>query len=204
MTKWDKFFEKKIKKIFENKKNIVDIGGGLRISKSQGNRYDSSREWILSYLKNVEYKILDPVGDYKPDVIGDIHDLPFEDDSVDAIICIAILEHVENPHKACQEIYRVLKPGGYCFVYVPFLFYYHAEKGYYKDYWRFTSDSIDLLFKDFSVIEKQSVRGAGETWIKISPLGRYKIFLLLANFLDKLFNKVKSQQVSGYNIFLEK
>ena len=101
-------------------------------------------------------------------------------------------------------MYRTLVPGGYCFVYVPFLFYYHAKKGYYKDYWRFTEDSIDLLFKDFSVVEKQSVRGALETWIKISPLGRYKIFLSISRFIDKITKKDNSHQVSGYNIFLVK
>ena len=204
MNFWDKFFNKKIKKIFIEKKSIIDIGGGLRVLKGSGNRYDKSKKWILPLIKKVDYKILDPVSDYNPDIIGDIHNLPFNDNSQDAIICIAVLEHVENPIKACQEIYRVLKPGGYCFVYVPFLFYYHAHKGYYKDYWRFTKDSINILFKDFSVIEKQGVRGAFETWIKLSPLGRYKLFLKLANKIDFLTGRTKSNQVSGYNIFLVK
>ena len=204
MNFWDKFFNEKIEKIFTEKKSIVDIGGGLRALKDGGNRYDKSREWILPLIKKVNYKMLDQVADYNPDIVGDIHNLPFSNNSQDAIICIAVLEHVENPIKACQEIYRTLKPGGYCFVYVPFLFYYHAHKGYYKDYWRFTKDSINVLFKDFSVIEKQSVRGAFETWIKLSPLGRYKLFLKLANRIDFLTGKIKSNQVSGYNIFLVK
>ncbi len=204
MNSWDKFFNEKIEKIFTEKKSIIDIGGGLRVLKKRGNRYDKSREWILPLIKQVDYKILDPVPDYNPDIVGDIHNLPFDDNSQEAIICMAVLEHVENPIKACQEIYRVLKPGGYCFVYVPFLFYYHAHKGYYKDYWRFTKDSINILFKDFSVIEKQSVRGAFKTWIKLSPLGRYKLFLKLANRIDFLTGKIKSNQVSGYNIFLIK
>jgi len=55
------------------------------------------------------------------------------------------LEHVENPIKAAREMYRALKPNGYCFVYVPFLYYYHAEKGYYGDFWRFTEDSTKYM-----------------------------------------------------------
>lgn len=39
----------------------------------------------------------------------DIHDLPFEDDSFDAVVCISILEHVPYPLKAIQELKRVLK-----------------------------------------------------------------------------------------------
>lgn len=204
MSKWDKFFEEKIKKIFEEKKSVIDIGGGLRMIKGKGNRYDKSREWILSYLRNVDYKVFDLVPDYNPDIIGDIQNLPFKDNSQDAIICIAVLEHVENPFKACEEIHRVLKPGGYCFIYVPFLFYYHAEKGYYRDYWRFTSDSINLLFKKFSMVEKANVRGAIATWIKISPLGRSKFIMKIAEFADTLFCKVITKQTSGYNIFLVK
>ncbi|MFH1523293.1 MAG: methyltransferase domain-containing protein [Patescibacteria group bacterium] len=204
MTPWDKFSQEKIKKIFNEKKSIIDIGGGLRVSKEKGNRHNEKSEWILPLLEKVNYKILDPVNDYNPDIIGDIHNLPFTDNSQDAIICIAVLEHVENPTKACYEIYRVLKPGGYCFVYIPFLYYYHAQKGYYKDYWRFTKDTINLLFKDFSKIEVRAVRGAIETWLKISPLGRFKLVLKIAYFFDRLTGKIKSNQVSGYNIFLTK
>lgn len=204
MNNWDKFFKEKIEKILKEKNKILDIGGGLRVVKEKNNRYDKTREWIRLLLNNVDYKILDPVPDYNPDIIGDIQELPFADNSQDAIICIAVLEHVQNPIKACQELYRVLKKGGYCFVYVPFLYYYHAEKGYYKDYWRFSKDCVDFLFKDFSYIEKMPVRGAIETWIKISPLGRYKIILYLANKMDRIFNKLKTSQVSGYYIFLEK
>ena len=204
MTPWDKFFQDKIKKIFEEKNSVIDIGGGLRILKEKGDRYNKSREWIVPYLKKVDYKILDPVPDYNPDIVGDIHNLPFADNSQDAIVCIAVLEHVENPIKACGEIYRVLKPGGYCFIYVPFLYYYHAEKGYYKDYWRFTKDAMSILFKDFSSIDAQNVRGALATWLHLSPFGKIKFLVKLFNLLDIFFKKTKSNQASGYYIFLTK
>jgi len=201
---WEKFFQDKITKIFTEKKSVIDIGGGLRILRDQGNKYDPSHEWIIPLAKNVEYKILDPIPDYRPDIIGDIHHLPFKENSQDAIVCMAVLEHVENPPKAMEEIFRVLKPGGYCFLYVPFLYYYHAEKGYYKDYWRFTQDSLQMLCKDFSSVEIQNVRGALSTWINISPLGKIKIFYNIFNFLDVVFKKANSRQTSGFNVFLIK
>lgn len=201
---WDVFFKTYITKIFTEKKYIVDIGGGLRILKEKNNRYDPSREWVRTYLANVDYKIMDPVPDFHPDIVGNIHDLPFEDNSVDAIICIAVLEHVENPFRAFEEMHRVLKPGGYCFIYVPFLFYYHAEVGYYKDFWRYTEDGVRHLSKHFTKIELQSVRGALETWIHLSPLGKVVFIKKIAALGDRIFKKVKSKQVSGYNIFLVK
>lgn len=204
MKPWDQFFKEKITKIFTDKKSIIDIGGGLRVVKEKNNRYDPKREWIRPLISRVDYKILDPVPDYNPDIVGDIHKLPFKDRTVDAVICIAVLEHVENPIKACEEMYRVLKPGGYCFIYVPFLFYYHAEKGYYGDFWRFTPDSLKYMSRHFSSVEIQSVRGALETWIHLSPLGRIPFLPTLAGFVDKLTGKIKSKQVSGFNVFLVK
>jgi len=159
---------------------------------------------FLERLKSlsVELVILDPVSDYNPDIVGDIHHLPFADNSQDAIICIAVLEHVEDPIRAWQEIYRVLKPGGYTFIYVPFLFYYHAEKGYYGDFWRFTKDTIEYLSRDFSNMEICAVRGAIETWIKLSPIGRFKFLEPFWRLADKITGRSKTNQVSGYYVFL--
>ena len=202
---WDVQFQTDMQRLFSEKERVIDIGGGLRIDPNKNNRSDLARAaWLAPLLQNVEYKILDKVPDFNPDIVGDIHDLPFPDASEDAIICIAVLEHVENPLKAMDEIYRVLKPGGYAFIYVPFLYYYHPAAGYYGDFWRFTRDTLELYGKRFSKKEITPVRGALETWIHLSPLGRWKIFLDLAFWLDSITGKSRSDQVSGYNIFLTK
>lgn len=203
-TPWSEFSAEKYKKIFEEKKTILDIGGGLRLVKEKNNRISGANDWLMPYLANVEYKILDPVPDYNPDIIGDIHNLPLADNSYDAIICSAVLEHVENPIQAFKEMYRVLKSGGYLYVYVPFLYYYHAEKGYYGDYWRFTEDSLRLMGKPFSQVELMPVGGAIETWIRISPLSRMRSLFPLWQFLDRVTGKIHTKQVSGYKMFLIK
>jgi len=115
MTKWDKFFREKVIGIFTECQSVIDVGGGLRILREQGNRYDKSRNWILPYVKKVKYKILDPVPNYNPDIIGDIHNLPLVDSSQEAIICLAVMEHAEDPKQAFKELHRVLKPGGVLF-----------------------------------------------------------------------------------------
>ena len=46
--------------------------------------------------------------------IADVCDLKFEDDYFDRIIVTCVLQHVDNPEKAFNELIRVLKPGGNC------------------------------------------------------------------------------------------
>lgn len=50
----------------------------------------------------------------------DITDIPYEDNTVDAIICIHVLEHIQDDAKAISELYRVLKKGGWAILQVPY------------------------------------------------------------------------------------
>ncbi|MCC5634333.1 methyltransferase domain-containing protein [Nostoc sp. CHAB 5844] len=43
---------------------------------------------------------------------ANIYELPFADESFDAVFSHALFEHLQDPAKALQEILRVLKPGG--------------------------------------------------------------------------------------------
>lgn len=199
---WDAFFEEKMIKIFDEKNLIIDIGGGLRVDPTRNNRLDEKHAWLKPYVGKVNYKVLDKVADYHPDIVGNVHKLPLADNSVDAVICIALLEHVEEPQIAMKEIYRVLKLGGYCFIYVPFLYYYHPLPGYYKDFYRFTFDGLQYLTKDFSKVEIQNVRGALSTVFNLIPWFSKKTGWL--DWLDKVLKKQNSKQTSGYNVFCVK
>ncbi len=42
---------------------------------------------------------------------GSIYELPFSDESFDAVFAHAVLEHLNQPAKALSEMYRVAKPG---------------------------------------------------------------------------------------------
>jgi len=50
---------------------------------------------------------------YSPHILlGDMHAMPFEDDSFDIVVCGWTLSYSTNPWKASREITRVLRPGG--------------------------------------------------------------------------------------------
>lgn len=44
---------------------------------------------------------------------------PIRSGTFDAIICIHVLEHIEDDRSAMKELFRVLKPGGWAMITVP-------------------------------------------------------------------------------------
>lgn len=52
-------------------------------------------------------------------VVGDIHELPFEYDSYDFIVCTHTLEHSHDSKQAISEMKRVLRKGGFLFIEIP-------------------------------------------------------------------------------------
>jgi len=59
--------------------------------------------------------------DETADIRADIVELPFEDNSVDEIICYQVIEHVpyNKSQQVLDEMYRVLKPGCKAYVETP-------------------------------------------------------------------------------------
>jgi SAM-dependent methyltransferase len=52
-------------------------------------------------------------------VVADVRDLPFRNDSFDAVYSMGTIEHFDETERAIAEIARVLKPGGPAIVGVP-------------------------------------------------------------------------------------
>lgn len=56
----------------------------------------------------------------KLDIVSDILSIPLPDESVDAIMCTEVLEHIPDPLGAIKEFSRLVKPGGYLLITAPF------------------------------------------------------------------------------------
>jgi SAM-dependent methyltransferase len=93
--------------------------------------------WVPPGFVNVDFEALPGV-----DIAADVQRLPFRDGSVAAIECDAVLEHVPDPRAAVDELARVLRPGGFIHLVVPFNHPYHA---YPRDYQRWTAEGLRHL-----------------------------------------------------------
>lgn len=204
---WNAFFTESIHKVFRHGGLIVDIGGGLRIDDSRGDRIDAKlHEEFSPYLKDlsVRFHVTDYTDKYRPDSVQDIHALTFQDASVDGLFCIAVLEHVYDPKKAAEEVLRVLKPGSPALLYVPFIYRYHATVTEdYRDYFRYSKDGIAYLFRNAAEVELCPVRGIFESLLRFTPLHKVPGLNLLARTADwstKGMCAVSAKQTSGYFI----
>jgi SAM-dependent methyltransferase len=87
---------------------------------------------------------LDFDASHGPDIVGDAHDMPIADDEFDYALAISVLEHVHDPYQVVRELYRVVKPGGRVFAWVPFIFGVHGFPG---DISRFTDEGFTVCFE---------------------------------------------------------
>jgi SAM-dependent methyltransferase len=120
-----------------------------------------------------------------------ILNLPFEDETFDAVVSDQVLEHVEGaPQAAIDETLRVLKHSGLlvhatCFI--------NPIHGAPSDYWRFTPEGLSLLVNKKAEVIESSGWGNIFIWIffalgiryKKIPKNRYHPINWLARFNQK-------------------
>ena len=91
------------------------------------------------------------------DAICRLEQLPFADESFDAVLCSEVLEHVPQPSMVLSELRRVLKPGGRLFMTTPQSWEVH-EAPY--DYFRYTSFGLGALMSQAGLtVEVIEARG---------------------------------------------
>lgn len=126
------------------------------------NNFNLSNQIILN-LGSGNSKIHDKIIniDFEPysnvDLVCDCTNLPFKKNSVDGIISRSFIEHINNPFKMSDEIFRCLKTNGKTIHSVPFLYPVHASP---NDYSRFTVEGFKtLIFKKFKFIDSKILTG---------------------------------------------
>jgi len=115
-----------------------------------------------------EYTCTNIARDY--DEYADITALPYPNDSQDAFVCVSVLEHVYDVHKAVKEVHRALKIGGRLLATIPFAYPFHDE----QDYWRFSVSAYQTLFSGFDILAFVHLGGRISTIVDIlrRPRGR--------------------------------
>lgn len=167
---------------------IVDIGaqdvnGSLRSVAPSGNDYIG--------VDFVEGKGVDVI-------ITDPYNLPFEDNSVDAVVCSSCFEHSEFFWLLFNDIIRILKPGGLFYLNVPSNGNFHR---YPVDCWRFYPDSGVALQNwarrsGFDVVLVESFVGKQNKAIWNDYIS---VFLKDSSKLDSYKNRMLSANHQYYN-----
>jgi len=124
-------------------------------------------------------------------LICDAHDIPFETETFDGVIIQAVLEHVLDPFRCADEIYRVLKNDG--LVYAETAFMQQVHGGIY-DYTRFTYLGHRRLFRRFIEIASGAICGSG-----MALAWAYTYFLL--SFVKSKFTRRAVTLFAGFTSF---
>ena len=112
-------------------------------------------------------------------VQGTILDLPFPDGSIESLSSLCVIEHIGlgrygdpldplGSLKACNELGRVIKPGGSLYISVPVE---DDPKTYFNAHRSFNEDLFLGQFSDFTVRDKAYVYGVNFTNQKRSCFG---------------------------------
>lgn len=186
---------------------VIDIGG-KKEQKRGSFRPEATPASEWHYLNT------DP--ETAPDLLADATNIPAENNSYDTALLCEVLEHIEHPEQTLAEITRILKPGGRCFLTVPFLMPVHADP---SDYCRPTltklkhmlqeagltieeADTMGGLFSTISDILRYSYTHKGQQFTRQSKLAMKLLFKLSRKlqFLDEHSPCGTAHTTTGYGI----
>jgi SAM-dependent methyltransferase len=86
---------------------------------------------------------------------------PFQDDEFDTLILSDVLEHIPQPEKLWQEMFRIIAPRGKIILNVPFCYALHEEP---HDYYRYTEHALRRFAEqsNFTVLLLKPIGGTPE------------------------------------------
>ena len=111
---------------------VLDVGCG-------------DKPYLPYFASAAEYVGVDIDEASQPDLIGPVERLPVDDASFDLVLCIQVLEHVDDPTRAARELNRVVRPDGRVLVATHGVYPYHPGPA---DHWRWTHTGLAKLLAD--------------------------------------------------------
>jgi len=88
------------------------------------------------------------------DIICPAEHLDIKDEWADLVLCLSVLEHVDDPIQTVRELFRVVKTDGVVFASTHGCFPWHP---YPQDHWRWTQTGLPLLFKQYGGFESVQI-----------------------------------------------
>lgn len=150
--KWPSRFEYQSKNVsfdISEGDTVLDVGSG-------SDPFPLATHLCDLYEQPTRHRETPLVRDGRPFVHADITRLPFQDKYFDYVYCCHVLEHVDDPVKACKELQRVGKRG---YIETP-RFCKDAlmcwAKGMHR--WHVTAASNTLIFIEYTEREIQGIR----------------------------------------------
>ncbi len=123
---------------------ILPKCGGIALDLGAGD--GSSRKMLEGF--GYRWVGLDIIKNKGLSIVGDGCNLPFQNETFDIVISIAVLEHIRDPWRAMAEINRIIKPEGRFMGTVAFLEPFHGS------YFHFTHLGLqEILSKNGFEIE---------------------------------------------------
>ena len=189
---------------------VLDLGG-KKINKRGEFKPNAGSDWTYMNINPAE----------GADVIANGEEIPAKDNSFDWVLCVEVLEFVQNPDRFIFEISRVLKSKGKLLLTAPFLYRVHGKP---NDLQRFTDQKLKKLTSQkfeiktlnaqgyfFTVLAdflKSAVAQVRRVWLRYLLALFILPFVLLFRFLDEMDWICRSDFftsfTTGYVLFAEK
>ncbi|MBI5892620.1 MAG: methyltransferase domain-containing protein [Deltaproteobacteria bacterium] len=112
--------------MYSKGKKVLDIGGGMGYGSFLVSRY-ADKMFFLDKSPEVVEIVKKLWGSLRPNLevlSGDLDKQDFEDKSLDVVILMDVIEHIEEPEKILLEIKRLLKDDGVLIITTPEQDYY--------------------------------------------------------------------------------
>jgi len=138
---------------------VLDVGGGSFVKTAIEERVSFDEWTIVEPLEGDLPRIADPRVHTR---VGDGQALDLDGNQFDTVLSVQVLEHVFEPIRMIEELYRVTKPGGHVVVMVPQTANIHHAPHHYQNLTRYWLDAAAYRL-GAEVVEYRAMGGAWST-----------------------------------------